>query len=243
MSDIGTMKEWKPERQFQKADFPVKKKEDRPNDGGKKHRKGQIPDTGSKDAAAPSGRSGTADPSPGVQETRELKGWSVPRLEGGHVVAGGTGNRSGSTTNPGSGSDSKGAAKPSGSYNVDSGASGGNAQISSAEAAGNQQKKDMTRVYLSQLVAADPRGATDILRSWYWEKPGRESPVKYTPPKNRIHLILQSLTKESLLALYEMMTPVERRQMEEIRREPMHVNEREILKLRQYFMARLTGQI
>lgn len=101
----------------------------------------------------------------------------------------------------------------------------------------------MTRVYLSELVGQDPRGATDLLRSWYWEKSGRESPVKYVPPRNRIHLILRSLTKEALLVLYEMMTPVERRQMEEIRKEPMHVNEREILKVRKYFMARLAGQL
>lgn len=153
----------------------------------------------------------------------------MPRLEGGHIIAGGAG--------------SKPTGKMEGESKKNGSVASGRTGSGPSSPAPAPEGKDMTRVYLSQLVGQDPRGSTDILRSWYWEKPGRESPVKYVPPKNRIHLILRSLNRESLLALYEMMTPVERRQMEELRKEPMHVNDREILKVRQYFMARLTGQV
>ncbi len=235
MSDTVSMKEWRPDRQFEKADFPVKKAGDehgttakrsdsrKPSSGGARTAPNQPPEAQKAESSQP------------------LKGWSVPKLGGGHVIAGG------STKNKaGLGDSSQGKVQrrdDAGESSVES------SPVISTEAspgggAGEApQKKDMTRVYLSQLVGQDPRAATDILRSWYWEKPGRESPVKYIPPRNRIHLILRSLSKEALLALYEMMTPVERRQMEEIRKEPMHVNNREILKLRQYFMARMTGQI
>ena len=230
-----------PEKQFKKADFPVKK------EPGKRSGSGQDSDNTSGDSRSRSNSRGSSgnvggqptqrakdlgrgNPPPSAAGGQALKGWSVPRLEGGHVIAGGTGTAA--SEKPGRESKRMGS-QPSGS-------AGTGIPASPAPAA---EGKDMTRVYLSQLVGQDPRGATDILRSWYWEKPGRESPVKYVPPKNRIHLILRSLSKESLLALYEMMTPVERRQMEELRKEPMHVNDREILKVRQYFMARLTGQV
>ncbi|HBS06639.1 MAG TPA: hypothetical protein DEA96_16840 [Leptospiraceae bacterium] len=234
------MKEWRPDRQFKKADFPVKKK------GDEKDRTARQSDSHS----SPPGRSrpGTEQPSePKKAENQQpLKGWSVPKLGGGHVIAGGSSKSKPGSVEPADSPDSAGTLRLSGEATSSSLNSDSAGSAATTPASGNreaEQKKDMTRVYLSQLVGQDPRAATDILRSWYWEKPGRESPVKYIPPKNRIHLILRSLSKEALLALYEMMTPVERRQMEEIRKEPMHVNDREILKLRQYFMARMTGQI
>ncbi|MBI39028.1 MAG: hypothetical protein CMF59_05475 [Leptospiraceae bacterium] len=226
------MKEWRPDRQFKKADFPLKKEE---KSSGKDN-----PSTSKKASPSQSRPPAQSAPEPDQGEGQPpLKGWSVPKLGGGHVIAGGNSRSKAASdvfrdTLPES---EEGASASGKSGSVIPG--GGSAEMGPRGA----EKKDMTRVYLSQLVGQDPRAATDILRNWYWEKPGRESPVKYIPPKNRIHLILRSLSKEALLALYEMMTPVERRQMEEIRKEPMHVNEREILKLRQYFMARMTGQV
>lgn len=230
---LTIMKEWRPDRQFKKADFPLKRdaedEKNRKTDPKNRTNSNQT-GTAKQNPSIP----GEAKQSPARKSTSSasnasgsLKGWAVPKLGGGHVIAGGQGPQNASRT--GTDKESETSANP------------GSAPPATGSTSGTE--KDMTRVYLSQLIIQDPRGASDILRSWYWEKPGRESPVQYIPPRNRIHLILRSLSRESLLALYELMTPVERRQMEEIRKEPMHVNEREILKLRQYFMARLTGQI
>ena len=238
---IESMEEWRPDRQFKKADFPRKEKE-----GAKP---GQPASDGS-DSAGRAGRparktnananneaKSAENRSPAPSESTRLQSWSVPKLGGGRVLAGGSAKQSDNQ----------------GSSESQSGAQGAPFQRESAKQPLSKEKRssqpsasvgaDVTRQYLSQLVVLDPRAAGDLLRNWYWEKPGRSSPVQYVPPHNRIHLILRSLTKESLLALYEGMTPVERRQMEEIRKEPMHVNDREILKVRQYFMDRITGRV
>lgn len=100
---------------------------------------------------------------------------------------------------------------------------------------------DMTRKLLVESVLMFPQQAADVLRSWYWEKPGRQTPLRNIPPENRIFVVLKSLPSSSLETLYSYMTPVERKQMHEIRQKPHHVTAGEIIKVRQDFLDRITN--
>lgn len=99
---------------------------------------------------------------------------------------------------------------------------------------------DMTRKMLVESVLMLPAESAEILRSWYWEKPGKATSLRNIPVENRIFVVLKSLPEKILETLYSYMTPIERKQMQEIREKRHHVTAAEILNVRQAFINRLS---
>lgn len=233
------MKEWKPQREFKKVDFPA-------NPGERKQKKRP-------EKASPQKPGITTDLKPG----RVVKAWippSVAELSGtkkGTAFSENDGiQRSDSAYGPvEAGPPEKSrpperqripshtsAQPPRTTPKLFAPESREQAARRAAEEAGTKRAAaDMSGEMLDELVIARPIEATDLLRRWYWQKPEGG-----TTPQTKIYIILHSMKKETLVELYRCFTATERRQMHEIFSKKRTVVKSEILSARGEFMERLS---
>ncbi|MBW7857576.1 MAG: hypothetical protein H3C43_04615 [Leptonema sp. (in: Bacteria)] len=94
---------------------------------------------------------------------------------------------------------------------------------------------DMSGQLLDELIIARPIEATDLLRSWYWQKSSGG-----TTPQTKIYVILHSIRKDTLVELYGYFSALERRQMHEIFSKKRTVVKNEVLQARSEFMSKLS---
>lgn len=244
------MKEWKPQREFKKADFPAnpeqRKQEKRP----------------SAEKAAPLKPEITTDVKPGrvvkawmppsVAEPSQTKNVNRPAFSEGAGI-----ERPGSATGPldarapeqsrppvqqslSSKTPSQTAPQiplsPRTTAKLFAPESREQAARRAAEEADTKRAAaDMSGEMLDELVIARPIEATDLLRRWFWQKPEGG-----TTPQTKIYIILHSMKKETLVELYRCFTAMERRQMHEIFSKKRTVVKSEILSTRGEFMQRLS---
>lgn len=245
------MKEWKPQREFKKADFPA-------NPGERKQEKRP-----SAEKAAPLEPEITTDVKPG----RVVKAWMPPSIAepsqtkkvNSPAFSEGAGiERSASATGAVDARPSEKTRAPVQQGNLIKTPSQIPPQIPSQpprttpklfapesreqaarraaeEADTKRAAADMSGEMLDELVIARPIEATDLLRRWYWQKPEGG-----TTPQTKIYIILHSMKKETLVELYRCFTAMERRQMHEIFSKKRTVVKSEILSARGEFMQRLS---
>ncbi|EHQ05892.1 hypothetical protein [Leptonema illini] len=237
------MKEWKPQREFKKADFPA-------NPGERKQEKRP-----SAEKAAPLEPEITTDVKPG----RVVKAWMPPSVAepsqtkkvNSPAFSEGAGiERSASATGPADARPSEktrsperqsipsqtSAQPPRSTPKLFAPESREQAARRAAEEADTKRAAaDMSGEMLDELVIARPIEATDLLRRWYWQKPEGG-----TTPQTKIYIILHSMKKETLVELYRCFTAMERRQMHEIFSKKRTVVKSEILSARGEFMQRLS---
>ncbi len=76
-------------------------------------------------------------------------------------------------------------------------------------------------------ILSNRENSLHLLRRWYWEKPGSAHPpegereLRQVPPHDRIHVILASLTPRLQEHLFATLSPMERRQFNDILKRPL----------------------
>lgn len=101
-----------------------------------------------------------------------------------------------------------------------------------------------SRRLLEELAITHRENARHILRHWYWEKPGMAPEgLAHIPPHDRIYIVLAALGSPVLVAVYESMSPTERRQMQEILDQPRPVSGAQVNRVLTVFMNSLRGQV
>ena len=89
---------------------------------------------------------------------------------------------------------------------------------------------------LARLVLTKPESARNIIRHWYWQKPGQgEGALKSVHPHDRIFILLATIGKKVTTALFEVMSPMEREQLIGILKEPRQPTPIEISIVRRAF--------
>ncbi|MCS7205081.1 MAG: hypothetical protein NZ853_05245 [Leptospiraceae bacterium] len=96
-------------------------------------------------------------------------------------------------------------------------------------------QNDQLKEYLNEIVMSYLKETTDILKKWYWEK--ETIKIKY------INIILRSLKKHSLVSVFQLFTPNERKQFIQIYKYPIKFNQGEILLARKEFLNQLQNLI
>lgn len=229
------MKEWTPQRDFKKADFPVNREKGRATQGR------------SDAKAVRTVPQQTTDLKPG----RVVKAWVPPSVQSVSEQAtrpaaartealSPEAKRSGPERT--AASPAPRPAPPPGALPVKRAApklivpeSREQAKRRAAEEAATKHAAfDMSGALLDELVLSRPFETADLLRRWYWQKPSGG-----TAPQTKIYIVLHSMTVETLVELYRCLTAMERRQMHEIYTRKQTVVRSDILAVRNEFMQTL----
>ncbi len=97
------------------------------------------------------------------------------------------------------------------------------------------QKSDMDQLkhYLNMMVLNSLTEAVNLLRNWYWDKK--------SDSRRKIYILLHSFEKNTLIKIFELMTPLERRQMMEIYKSRLNIVSSEIIQVRGSFIDKLSS--
>ena len=263
------MKSWEPDQVFDKADFPAPdRKQQRkpapnanPNGNGRTPRSGN-PLSGNPGAGAQSEAARGQVISGGGQ--KQIKSWTPGRLGETHPArqggtTGSTGSASGSIPQTPTSGGSRAAGgwvpdqnfkqadfprKTEGQPSAGRGRSPApvNQRGASSQAQGDQQ--DLHQRLLRELVLTFPESTVNLLRNWFWAKPG-------TPADNpslaavtghaRIFIILASVGKEVTEYIFTLMSPSERANIQTILREKYQPPPAHVQVVRRAFSEKVRG--
>jgi len=209
------MKTWEPDQTFSKADFPIREKKDGEKASG--DARGIPGQPSGKPSRTPAKAPGTPG-QPAPKKSTERK----PNQE---LKAGGALGSSAWQPEKISGDSSKivrSAARE-------------------AKKTRERQKADIAFPVrlLREAVLAAPESSLHLLRRWYWEKrpPASERiGIKSVDPRDRIQIVLSSLGERITRYLFEIMSPTERAQLNELLKRPARFTEAQIVFVCREFM-------